>query len=320
MESISNLRRRAAESVRRHPRLWTMLNPPYRASRDALNELRLWTACWREMIFEARKGNEAVRAVIERGAPAALGKIGSLEAEVVACFLGKTGYSDVLRRQMLDNVGVHPVDPESLDGFCDSYLKAVDQLDVLAARGHPGETELINRVRHRLLVRLRSYESWLHPRPWSAALKDRRVLVVTPFAGSVLSQYARREQIWRDPSVLPAFDLRVVRMPLSPGLVPPAHKDWNERYRSLVEECEAAPYDVMLVGAGGLSLLLVQHAKSQGKIGFHLGGHMQILFGVTGRRWDRDHALQRLQAAAWVRPSGDETPPTVTKVEQGCYW
>lgn len=320
MEAISNLRRRAAEGFRQHPKLWTLLNPPYRASRDALNEVRLWASCWREMIFDASKGNDAVRTIIERGRPAALGKIGSLEAEVSTCFLRRTGYSTVLRRQMLDNVGVHPVDPESLDAFCARYLTAVDDLDVLAARGHPGETELINRVRGRTLVRLRSYESWLHPRPWSSALKGRRVLVVTPFARSVLSQYARREQIWRDASVLPQFDLRVVQMPLSPGLVTPAHKNWDERSQAVIEECEAAPYDVMLVGAGGLSLLFVQHAKSQGKIGFHLGGHMQILFGVTGRRWDHDHALHRLQGPAWVRPSGDETPPTVTKVEQGCYW
>jgi hypothetical protein len=47
---------------------------------------------------------------------------------------------------------------------------------------------------------------------------------------------------------------------------------------------------------------------------------MQILFGVTGRRWDRDRVLQKLQTPAWIRPSGEEAPPTVTKVEQGCYW
>lgn len=320
MEALDNLRRRAAASVRRHPKLWTLLNPPYRATRDALNVVRLLASCRREMIFSAGGGNDAVRKVIETGAPAALGKIGSLEAEAVTCFLKGSEYPEVLRRQMLDNVGIHPVDRESLDAFCRSYLHAVDNLDVLAARGHPGETQIINRVRNRTLVRLRSFESWLHPRPWSSALQGRRVLVITPFARSVLSQYQKRAGIWRDLSVLPPFELRVVRMPLSPGLVPPLHKNWQERYQELIDDCDRTPYDIMLVGAGGLSLPLIHHARTQGKIGFHLGGHMQILFGITGRRWDRDRVLHSLQTPAWIRPTGDEAPPTVAKVEQGCYW
>lgn len=320
MGSLDNVRRRAAESVRKHPKLWTLLNPPYRASRDAINEVRLLSSCWREMIFDAGKGNDAVRKVVEAGRPAALGKIGSLEAEAVSCLLKGSDYPEVLRKQMLINVGIHPADRENLDSFCRCYLEAVDHLDVLAARGHPGEIDIINRVRNRTLVRLRSFESWLYAHPWSAALEGKRVLVITPFARSALSQFQRRASIWRNESVLPSFDLRVVSMPLSPGLVPPLHKDWRERLQALIEECDKAPYDIMLVGAGGLSLPLIHHAKAQGKTGFHLGGHMQILFGITGRRWDRDHVLRGLQTSAWVRPTGEEAPPTVTKVEQGCYW
>jgi hypothetical protein len=320
MESLANIRRRAAAGFRRYPKLWNFLNPSYRATRDGLNELRLRAASRGEMIFDATQGNDAVRSVMESGHPAALGKIGSLEAEVADCFLKGRGYSEILRRQMLDNVGVHPTDPATLDAFCACLVDAADHLDVLAARGHPGEMDIVRRVRGRTLVRLQSYESWLYQRPWSAALEGKRVLVITPFAQSVRAQFLRRSQVWRDPSVLPEFDLRVVRMPLSPGLVTPQHKDWRERLDDILQQCESAPYDVLLVGAGGLSLPLVAHAKARGKVGFHLGGHMQILFGVMGKRWDKDRVLLGLQTDAWVRPSGDEAPSTVTKVEQGCYW
>lgn len=320
MQALDNLRRHAAASVRKHAKLWLMLHPPYRATRDAINEIRLRASCGKGMIFDESRGNDAVRKVIEAGAPAGLGKIGSLEAEAAMCFLKGVDYPAVLREQMLDNVGIHPIDRDSLDAFFQNYVEAVDNLDVLAARGHPGEMDIINRVRNRTLVRLRSFESWLYEHPWSAALQGKRVLVVTPFARSVLSQFEKRAGLWRNQSVLPPFDLRVVRMPLSPGLAPPAHKNWQERLQALLEECERAPYDIMLVGAGGLSLALVSHAKKQGRMGFHLGGHTQILFGVTGRRWDRDHVLRNLQNGDWVRPSGDEAPPTVRKVEQGCYW
>jgi len=319
MEGLANVRRVIARRLRNHPTLWNALNPRYRAAKDVINELRLLRS-FPHMSFNASRGNDFVRQAIENGPPLAIGKIGSLEAEAVTCYLHGRDYPQVLRQQLLENVGIHPNDREHLDAFCKFFLEAVDKFDILAAWGHPGETGIISRVGRRPLVRLRSFESWRHPRPWSSALAGKRVLVVTPFANSVLSQFRRREQIWRDQTILPPCELRAVRMPLSPGLVPPVHRDWRERYEAVIKECDEAPYDVMLVGAGGLSVPLAAHAKASGRIGFHLGGHTQIFFGVYGKRWDRDRLLAGLQTPAWVRPSGDEAPPTVVKVEQGCYW
>jgi hypothetical protein len=320
MEFMDNLRRKAAESIRRNPTLWNALQPSYRAARDKLNEVRLWAAVRGQMNFDAASGNDQVRRALESGKPLGLGKIGSLEAEGAACYLAGNDYSPILRKQLLENVGIHPNDRTHLDSFCETFVRAADQLDMLACQGHPGECAIIKRVPNRPLVRLRAFESWLHPHPWSAALGGKRVVVITPFAKSVTTQFARRAEIWRDQNVLPPCELRAVRMPLSPGLVAPVHRSWRERLDALIEDLEGAPYDVILVGAGGLSLPLVAHAKAQGKVGFHLGGHTQILFGITGRRWDKDDALHRLQTPAWVRPSGDEAPATVVKVEQGCYW
>jgi hypothetical protein len=120
--------------------------------------------------------------------------------------------------------------------------------------------------------------------------------------------------------VLPEFDLRVVRMPLSPGLVPPAEPDWWTRYARVRDAVESAPYDVLLVGAGGVSLLLAAHAKRTGRVGFHMGGPTQVLFGVRGRRWDDDPAMARFINGAWVRPDAEDTPPEAWRIERGCYW
>jgi hypothetical protein len=297
-----------------------MLNPPYRRVVEALNEWRVSRAYRGVMISDAALGNLRVKQVILAGKPAAMGKIGSLEAEAVECFLAGTDYPQILRKQMFVNVGLHPADRTNLDPFCEAYLRAADQIDLLAAWGNPGERAIIDRVGPRPLVRLKAFESWLYDEPWSQALAGKKVVLVTPFARSAEAQFARRSEIWLDPTVLPELDLRVVKMPLSPGLVPPTEKIWQERYQSLVDQIERAPYDVLLVGAGGISLLLAAYAKGRGKIGFHLGGHTQILFGITGRRWDKDQALARRQKAGWVRPTGDEAPPTVMQVEQGSYW
>ena len=51
---------------------------------------------------------------------------------------------------------------------------------------------------------------------------------------------------------------------------------------------DTTDYDVVLIGAGAFSLPLVAHAKRRGKVGIHMGGSLQILFGILGKRWRED--------------------------------
>src|SRR5271169_537181 len=63
MEWLANVRRRIAQQLRDHPRLWDALNPPYRASKDVINELRLLRSR-RHMTYDASRGNDIVRQAI----------------------------------------------------------------------------------------------------------------------------------------------------------------------------------------------------------------------------------------------------------------
>ncbi len=83
---------------------------------------------------------------------------------------------------------------------------------------------------------------------------------------------------------------------------------------------DAADFDVALVGAGAFSLPLVTHARRRGKVGVHLGGTLQVLFGVYGGRWKDNKDYQHFINGSWVRPDETETPPTVHKIENACYW
>ena len=78
MEGLANVRRGIAQRLRDHPRLWNALNPRYRAFLEGVNELRLLRS-WRDMTYDASRGNDIVRQTIDRGGPLAIGKIGSLE-------------------------------------------------------------------------------------------------------------------------------------------------------------------------------------------------------------------------------------------------
>jgi hypothetical protein len=45
-----------------------------------------------------------------------------------------------------------------------------------------------------------------------------------------------------------------------------------------------------------------------------------VLFGIIGKRYEASRSLAGRRGTAWTRPSGAESPSTVIKVEQGCYW
>ena len=111
-----------------------------------------------------------------------------------------------------------------------------------------------------------------------------------------------------------------MRLPFSDGLVKSQFGDWFEALDVLSADLRSRQFDVLLVGGGAFSLPLVVAAKQMGKIGIHLGGSTQILFGIRGARWDDHPATSKFFNEHWVRPSPEETPPNHKQVEAGSYW
>ena len=57
-----------------------------------------------------------------------------------------------------------------------------------------------------------------------------------------------------------------------------------------------------------------------GRPALHLGGALQLLFGIRGRRWEAMPRFAALMNEAWVRPLPQETPAAASQVDGGCYW
>ena len=55
-----------------------------------------------------------------------------------------------------------------------------------------------------------------------------------------------------------------------------------------------------------------------GRVGIHLGGATQLLFGIRGKRWDENAKHTPFVTDAWVRPR--ERPDLLSNIEDGCYW
>jgi hypothetical protein len=155
--------------------------------------------------------------------------------------------------------------------------------------------------------------------PWSASLKGRKVLVVSPFSASIAAQYQRRDKIWPN-GLVPDMELSYLTFPHSKALADNNYSSWREIYESFCNEMEALDFDVALIGAGAASLPLAVHAKRLGRQGIGLGGSLQVIFGIIGRRWETHPFFAARTNEYWVRPSGNEVPRKRMLFENGAYW
>ncbi len=278
----------------------------------------------------ADAGPLIAEAILERR-PLAVGKLGASELLGLTHFLLREKrrahglsvppYSHHIGEGLAVNSGVFPWSHEAFDCFCKSWLAAIPAMDVMAVWFNRGESDiLLKQCPDAARVTLESLEPYLSQEPWSAALAGKRVLAVHPFAASIRSQHTRRTELWGDPRVLPDFTLSTVQAPLSAGLVAPQHPDWHTACEALMAEMDSHDYDVVIIGAGAFSLPLAVHAKQRGKVGIHLGGATQLLWGIVGGRWSESVVHRRFFRSSWVRPGRGETPPDARRVERGAYW
>ncbi|WP_029007318.1 hypothetical protein [Azospirillum halopraeferens] len=304
-------------------RLARAVDPDYRLRRVP-RQLRGALFALTHEVATPPAGNRAIAQAIRDGRPAAIGKIGNSELRIVLRRLaGRAApYPDWLREEALVGPGIFPTDDRTLDRFSDVYLESLGSVDLLGVWYNHGEARVVAAAASRArFMELEALEPYLCEEPWSHALLGRRVAVVTPFARTVAAQYERRRAIWTaQPTPLPDFDLRVVPVPFSPALEPPRHATWFERYDAVAERLESKPFDVALVGAGGLSIPLCALARRLGRIGIHMGGGTQVLFGIQGRRFEDNPEIVRRMNEHWCRPLPEETPSANGLVENGAYW
>ncbi|HVU38612.1 MAG TPA: hypothetical protein VHC95_09770 [Opitutales bacterium] len=273
-----------------------------------------------------------IAAVIRARPPAAIGKIGGTECRVLN-YCERLVQVDWPRQlswrragwQIYELSGVYPYGKETFYRFAEHFRSILGECDILAPWFNKGEERLIRKYAPQ--ARLMSFPALSYPPfdphpAWPAALEGKRVLLVSPFTESARQQHARLDQVWpNNPDMRPRYELLTLRTPLYSHLLKePVYPDWFAGLEQLSAQMNAMDYDVALVGCGAWGLPLCVNARRQGKIGIHLGGVTQLFFGIRGKRWDEYPWLKSVYNDCWIRPSAEEAPQHVDRIESGCYW
>lgn len=230
----------------------------------------------------------------------------------------KKHYKASVAYSMKNNAGYFPTDEKSLKRYGDALLPILKGTDYLGISGvHMEEYFQIHYCPSSSILLYEAMEPLRGH--WVSQLKDKKVLVVSPFADEVSSQYKKRAELFpKGSDILPEFELLTLKAPLTCADSKPSSSSFFKELNEMEKKMAELDFDVALIGAGAYGTFLALEAKRLGRQGIQTGGATMTLFGILGKRWEnRPHVAQYVNSN-WIRPS--EKPEGYQKIEGGAYW
>ena len=282
----------------------------------------------------------ALQRALARNEGLLIGRNGTIELETLFFKLhqAKPGqsYPGMISKRIELHAGIFPSTQISIDRWVFQMVESIRSCDVLVAGWYkPFEAEetalLTNINRNAPRIPLRSLEPYyVEPdKRWTQLLKGQRVAIVNSFAETAIKQTRKREEIWpvATDSLLPP---NVEWIPIVTGYAPilaqgkaewpSGELSWDVAINSVVKQVIASGARIALIGCGGLGMVIGSELRKRGIIAIVMGGALQVLFGIQGRRWASHDVIQHFWNDAWVWPSDKETPAGSQMIEGGCYW
>lgn len=280
-------------------------------------------------LLDEREGNQHLRDALDKGVPFACARFGFVEMDLmIRCQKDRmfSMHSFSNKKILQDTFQIPKEDIykgiQQYDELMRNACKSIDVFGVWKelAMGDVYINTLPD-IDSKVAISALSVEPYLYEQPWSAALKGKKVLVVSPFSKEIRSQYINnREHIFANINILPDFDLETMdSVWYMSGNKDTRFGSWFEAYEYMKDEIRKRQFDVALLGCGPFGFPLTAEIKKMGKQAIQLGGAIQILFGIGGKRWD-SKSISRLYNDYWIRPNANEIPQNAEILDNKCYW
>jgi hypothetical protein len=293
-----------------------------------------------ECIQDADVASKIIYDALMSDAPCVIARFGSTELTCLSNYLGvknnKGKYFDYIKGntqpwwwerkimyQMQQWSGFFPVTEDKIEQFCELMIQDIPLVDVLASwlpyeRLFEKELEKSRKIEFELL------NPYFSKIPWTKALEGKKVLVVHPFSHTIEQQYKKRELLFKD-NLLPQFELITIKAVQSIAGNLTEYNNWFEALEHMKSEMDKYDYDICLIGCGAYGFPLAAHAKRMGKKSVQVGGSLQLLFGIRGKRWEDlnynpTYNYAQLINEYWVFPGNEDRPKNAHIVEDACYW
>ncbi len=290
-----------------------------------------------EVDFTGQKASDLLKSHLQSNEPTMICRFGGTELLAVLNYLhqqktlsnlidyikGKNlsiRWEKNIMEEMINYSGFFPSDHLHLEAFALLMLEDMKQVDVLAS-WNKEERFFAKELAQVPKIKLHDLNAFIHEDPWSEALANKHVVVVHPFVKSIRHQYGKRELLFSDQRVLPSFILTTIKAVQTLRGENTRFKNWFEALDHMKLQLANIDFDIALIGCGAYGFPLAAYVKRMGKKAVHLGGALQLLFGIKGRRWEVEYDFEKtVYNDHWERPLEEETPKDHLKIDHGAYW
>lgn len=278
-------------------------------------------------LLNADEINQYIYDGIMSGKPFMACRFGSTEMNSMSSFYFKR---EEEYQKAIDHVcfysGFFPNDVKYGKRFAEEMINACKMADFLAVWFVHYEDYYVRHILpHQAKIGyLMNMEPWQSTKPWTRALKDKKVLVIHPFNESIEKQYYNKEKLFLNSDILPDFELKTLKaVQTLAGTKDNRFETWFDALQYMYNEAMKIDFDVAILGCGAYGMPLAAMLKEAGKQAIHMGGVTQILFGIKGKRWEENPAyryIKNLMNENWIYPQENEKLKNSKEVEDNCYW
>jgi hypothetical protein len=257
---------------------------------------------------------------------------GFTETKIYASLLTSRGAPPGLRYAASTGAGIFPPTNKELKFFCGNFASALREANFVAswgAKALPEEAALAPLLREGAVTfPANNLDPVSYPElfskggTWLSFLTQKRVLVIHPFTTSIDLQ-AKRLGSLHEQFAAPDMSVTTWRPPMTQGLeFGKKSYSYNlEKEQERLSELVAKnSFDVALVSAGAYGAPIANFLFGQGLSSIHVGGCLQLLFGIMGNRWRDIPAVRDAVTNSWLMHPLERPPKGGRLVEGGTYW
>lgn len=214
-------------------------------------------------------------------------------------------------------------DKEEMERYYQLVKEAYHEADITAIWGNvPMEEHCIAKCRKEAIVSPGAiFHLYDYKGCWLQELAGKKVLIVSPFVDIMRDQYLKREHLHKYKDTLPEFELHTVKsIWWYSGGRDERFQSWFDVLDYLFDQCMAQEFDIALLSCSTWSTPLAVRLKQANKQAVQLGGTLQLLFGIKGKRWDN---YDDLYNEYWVRLPEETKSGNVDVLDNtkgGAYW
>ena len=278
--------------------------------------------------IQGQDASDLIKLELLSDKPTMIARIGSTELQAIVYHINskkliKRPLALIQKQFVLKKMnilsGFYPSTEVNIARFSQLMMEDFKEVNILGS-WRKEEKIIANELKQAKKIRLEDIEPYYHQSPWTTALKNKRILVIHPFEESIRHQYEKRAFLFNLPDILPEFELKTIKAVQSIAGNKPDFDDWFAALESMKEQINQADFDIALIGCGAYGFPLAAHVKRNGKKAVLMGGALQILFGIKGKRWESHPYVSKLINEHWIRPLDIEKPENSIKIDGGSYW